>query len=97
MAFHVLVGYSEVPLQLVVLLGATTTAVAAFVLARAAWTPPHPDAAVQAIHLATAVLVLIGGLIILAIGTVGVYLTKSFVETMKRPLYFIADRRGLSS
>ncbi len=97
MAFHVLVGYSEVPLQLVVLLGATTTAIAALVLVRAAWTPPHPDAAVQAIHLATAVLAFIGGLIILAIGTVGVYLTKSFVETMKRPLYFIADRRGLSS
>jgi hypothetical protein len=49
---------------------------------------------VQAIHAATAVLVLIGGLIILAIGTVGVYLTKSFVESMKRPLYFVADRRG---
>jgi len=97
LAFHVLVGYSEVPLQLVVMLGATVTAVAAAVLLRAAWTPPHPDAAVQAIHLATAVLVLIGGLTILAIGTVGVYLTKSFVESMKRPLYFVADRRGLPS
>lgn len=97
MAFHVLVGYSEVPLQLVVMLGATITAVAAVVLARAAWMPPDPDRAVQAVHLATAVLVLIGGLVILAIGTVGVYLTKSFVESMKRPLYFVADRRGLSS
>ena len=97
MAFHVLVGYSEVPLQLVVMLGVSITAVAAVVLARAALVPPHPDAAVQAIHIATAVLVLIGGLIILAIGTVGVYLTKSFVESMKRPLYFVADRRGFSS
>lgn len=97
MAFHVLVGYSEVPLQLVVLLGATIAGGALAVLGWTAWTPPHPDAAVRAIHLATAVLVFLGGLIILAIGTVGVYLTKSFVETMKRPLYFVADRRGLSS
>ena len=97
LAFHVLVGYSEVPLQLVVMLGATVTAVAAAVLVRGAWTPPHPDPTVQALHLATAVLVLIGGLTILAIGTVGVYLTKSFVESMKRPLYFVADRRGLLS
>jgi dolichol-phosphate mannosyltransferase len=94
MAFHVLVGYSEVPLQLVVMLGATITGVAAVVLARALWLPPHPDQTLRALHLATAVLVLIGGLIILAIGTVGVYLTKSFVESMKRPLYFVADRRG---
>jgi len=94
MAFHVLVGYSEVPLQLVVMLGATITAIATLVLVRALLGAPHPDAAVQAIHTATAVLVLLGGLIILAIGTVGVYLTKSFVESMKRPLYFVADRRG---
>lgn len=94
MAFHVLVGYSEVPLQLVVMLGAAITLAAAVVLARGLLAAPHPDAAVQAIHLATSVLVLIGGLVILAIGTVGVYLTKSFVETMKRPLYFVADRRG---
>jgi hypothetical protein len=91
----VLVAYSEVPLQLVVMLGAAVSAIAAVVLARGAVTAPHPDAAVQAIHMATALLVLIGGLIILAIGTVGVYLTKSFVETMKRPLYFVAARRGL--
>jgi len=97
MAFHVLVGYSEVPLQLVVILGVSITTVAAVVLARAAFAPPHPDAAVQAIHVATALLVLIGGLIILAIGTVGVYLTKSFVETMKRPLYFVETQRGLPS
>ncbi len=45
----------------------------------------------------TALLALIGGLVILAIGTVGVYLTKSFVESMKRPLYFVDTRRGLSS
>lgn len=94
MAFHVLVGYSEVPLQLVVILGVTITAIAAVVLGRSLWLPPHAEKAVQAIHLATAVLVLLGGLIILAIGTVGVYLTKSFVESMKRPLYFVADRRG---
>jgi dolichol-phosphate mannosyltransferase len=92
MAFHVLVGYSEVPLQLVVMLGAAITALAAAALAWTAWTPPHPDEAVQAIRAATAVLVLIG--VVLAIGTVGVYLTKSFVESMKRPLYFVADRRG---
>jgi dolichol-phosphate mannosyltransferase len=94
MAFHVLVGYSEVPLQLVVALGAVVTVLAAAALLRTAWVPADPDRAVQAIHAATAVLVLIGGLIILAIGTVGVYLTKSFVESMKRPLYFVADRRG---
>ncbi len=95
LAFHVLVAYSEVPLQLVVILGALISALAAAVLARTALTPPHPDAAVQAVHAATALLVLIGGLVILAIGTVGVYLTKSFVETMKRPLYFVETRRGL--
>ena len=94
MAFHVLVGYSEVPLQLVVILGAAISLVALAVLAAVPWRAPDPDRAVQAIHVATALLVLIGGLVILAIGTVGVYLTKSFVESMKRPLYFVAERRG---
>ena len=51
----------------------------------------------QAVLTGTALLALIGGLVILAIGTVGVYLTKSFVESMKRPLYFVDTRRGLSS
>lgn len=94
MAFHVLVGYSEVPLQLVVLLGGGISLLAVAVLTQALVAPAPSDATLQAIHLSTSVLVLLGGLIILAIGTVGVYLTKSFVETMKRPLYFVADRRG---
>jgi polyisoprenyl-phosphate glycosyltransferase len=97
LAFHVLVGYSEVPLQLVVILGVTVIAAA---LARLGWltaTVPDPDRAVQAIATGTALLALIGGLVILAIGTVGVYLTKSFVESMKRPLYFVDTRRGLPS
>lgn len=94
LAFHVLVGYSEVPLQLVVILGALLIALALGRLGWLAWSPAHPDAAVQAIATATAVLALIGGLVILAIGTVGVYLTKSFVESMKRPLYFVEITRG---
>lgn len=97
LAFHVLVGYSEVPLQLVVILGVTVIAAA---LARLGWltaTVPDPDRSVQAIATGTALLALIGGLVILAIGTVGVYLTKSFVESMKRPLYFVDTRRGLPS
>jgi dolichol-phosphate mannosyltransferase len=97
LAFHVLVGYSDVPLKLVVILGA---AIIALALTRLGWiglAPRHPDAAVQAVAVATAVLALIGGLVILAIGTVGVYLTKSFVETMKRPLYFVETHRGLPS
>lgn len=93
MAFHVLVGYSEVPLQLVVLLGASIAAVAAMILVTTL-VAPGPDALIGAIHRATATLALLAGLIILAIGTVGVYLTKSFVESMKRPLYFVAERRG---
>jgi glycosyltransferase involved in cell wall biosynthesis len=97
LAFHVLVGYSEVPLQLVVMLGATVIALAVGRLGWLAWTPVDADRAVQAIATGTAVLALIGGLVILAIGTVGVYLTKSFVESMKRPLYFVDTRRGLPS
>ncbi len=97
LAFHVLVGYSEVPLQLVVMLGVTVIALALGRLGWLAWTPTDADRAVQAIATATAVLALIGGLVILAIGTVGVYLTKSFVESMKRPLYFVDTRRGLPS
>lgn len=97
LAFHVLVGYSEVPLQLVVMLGAAVIAAALARLGWLAWAPADPDRAVQAVATATALLALIGGLIILAIGTVGVYLTKSFVESMKRPLYFVDTRRGLPS
>jgi glycosyltransferase involved in cell wall biosynthesis len=97
LAFHVLVGYSEVPLQLVVILGVTVIAVALGRLGWLAWAAPDPDRAVQAILTGTALLALIGGLVILAIGTVGVYLTKSFVESMKRPLYFVDTRRGLPS
>ncbi len=95
LAFHVLVGYSEVPLQLVVMLGATVIALALGRLGWLAWAPADADRAVQAIATSTALLALIGGLVILAIGTVGVYLTKSFVESMKRPLYFVDTRRGL--
>lgn len=97
LAFHVLVGYSEVPLQLVVMLGAAVIAVALGRLGWLAVTPADPDRAVQAVATATALLALLGGLVILAIGTVGVYLTKSFVESMKRPLYFVDTRRGLPS
>jgi glycosyltransferase involved in cell wall biosynthesis len=97
LAFHVLVGYSEVPLQLVVILGVTVIAAALGRLGWLAATAPDPDRAVQAIATGTALLALIGGLVILAIGTVGVYLTKSFVESMKRPLYFVDTRRGLPS
>jgi len=97
LAFHVLVGYSEVPLQLVVILGVTVIAAALAGLAWLTATVPDPDRAVQAIATGTALLALIGGLVILAIGTVGVYLTKSFVESMKRPLYFVDTHRGLPS
>jgi glycosyltransferase involved in cell wall biosynthesis len=97
LAFHVLVGYSEVPLQLVVILGVTVIAVASARLGWLAASAADPDRAVQAIATGTALLALIGGLVILAIGTVGVYLTKSFVESMKRPLYFVDTRRGLPS
>ena len=86
LAFHVLVGYSEVPLQLVVMLGATVIAIA---LGWLGWlalvAPADPDRAVQAIASGTAILALIGGLVILAIGTVGVYLTKSFVVVDETP------------
>ena len=95
LAFHVLVAYSDVPLKMVVILGAAIITVA---LGRIGWlalAPAQADATLQALAVSTAVLGLIGGLIILAIGTVGVYLTKSFVETMKRPLYFVETRRGL--
>ena len=97
LAFHVLVGYSDVPLKMVVILGAAIIAMAVGRLGWLAWAPPHAEASVQAVATATAILALIGGLVILAIGTVGVYLTKSFVETMKRPLYFVETRRGLPS
>ncbi len=95
MAFHVLVGYSDVPLKMVVVLGVAIIAVAiGRLISLAAFAAPA-DAAVHAIDQATAVLALIGGLVILAIGTVGVYLTKSFVETMRRPLYFVETFRGV--
>ena len=97
MAFHVLVGYSDLPLKMVVVLGAAIIALALTYLGRIALAPAQADAAVQAVAVATAVLALIGGLVILAIGTVGVYVTKSFVETMKRPLYFVETHRGLPS
>jgi glycosyltransferase involved in cell wall biosynthesis len=97
LAFHALIGYSEVPLQLVVILGASVIALSLGRLGWLAWAPADTDRAVQAIATGTALLALIGGLVILAIGTVGVYLTKSFVESMKRPLYFVDTRRGLPS
>lgn len=97
LAFHVLVGYSDVPLKLVVILGAVIIAAALARLGWLAWTPAPAQgghAGERAVQEAVGVLALIGGLVILAIGTVGVYLTKSFVETMKRPLYFVESQRG---
>ena len=94
MAFHVLVGYSEVPLYLVVILGVTIIALTVLAFGWQLAAEPPMDPAVRAIRLATTVLALIGGLIVLAIGTVGVYLTKSFAEAMKRPIYFVETRRN---
>ncbi|MEP7116984.1 MAG: glycosyltransferase family 2 protein [Acidobacteriota bacterium] len=95
-AFHVLVGYSDVPLKLVVMLGAAIIAMALGRLGWLALAAMPADGVLRALAVSTALLALIGGLVILAIGTVGVYLTKSFVETMKRPLYFVTDRKGFS-
>lgn len=94
LAFHVLVGYSDVPLKLVVMLGAAIILVALGRLGWLAVTPSASHAGERAVAEAVAILSLIGGLVILAIGTVGVYLTKSFVETMKRPSYFVESQRG---
>ena len=56
LAFHVLVGYSEVPLQLVVILGVTVIAVSLGRLGWLAWAPADIDRAVQAIATGTALL-----------------------------------------
>ncbi len=91
LGFHVLVAYSELPLQLVVVLG-VAIATLSLGLGVAAWAGWIWSATNQALAIATAVIGFIGGLTTLAIGTVGVYLTKNFVETRQRPLYF-AERR----
>lgn len=91
LGFHVLVGYSEVPLELVVLLGLgiTVLSLGAVVAAMTGWVWSQ---AVQPLVIATSLLGALGGMMMLAIGTVGVYLTKTFVESMKRPMYFIQNR-----
>lgn len=94
MAFHVLIGYSEVPLYLVVMLGVVVIAGAATWLGWSVLGETGDDATVVAITRAASLLALLGGLVILAIGTVGVYVTKSLVETMRRPLYAVRTRRN---
>lgn len=89
MAFHVLVGYSEVPLYLVVILGVAISVSSTVWLAWSLLGAPAADATLTRV---TGLLALIGGLVILAVGTVGVYVTKTLVETMRRPLYFIRTR-----
>lgn len=91
LGFHVLVAYSELPAQLVVVLG-VVIAIGSLVAGGAAWAGWFWSAATRPLAISTAVIGLIGGLTTLAIGTVGIYLTKTFVETRKRPLYF-AERR----
>lgn len=42
------------------------------------------------------VIILLGGVQLIAIGLIGEYLTRTFTETKKRPIYIIKDKLGLN-
>jgi glycosyltransferase involved in cell wall biosynthesis len=93
-ALNTILGFSNVPIRALSLLGATVAIVglayAAFVLSRFALLGGGVTGWPA---LMTAVLVL-GGLNLLALGLVGEYLWRILDETRQRPLYHIEDRLG---
>lgn len=97
MALGVIIGYSDRPLRLLVGLGLAIAALAflagSYILILALFY----DGPVVGWASLIVSLYFMGGLIIVNIGVVGLYLGRVFDETKNRPLYVVLDRLNIGS
>ena len=89
-AFDALLGYSDLPLKLSLyagagLFGAALLYALILLIVRLTGTP------VSAVHAVLVVLLLLGGLILFAIGVLGMYLARVYGEVKNRPHYIINE------
>jgi polyisoprenyl-phosphate glycosyltransferase len=91
LAFDGIVSYSDAPLKVIVFLGLSVTLLSFIyalftfikVLIRGIDVPGYSSTLI--------ILLFLGGVIILSIGTVGLYISKIFTEVKHRPLYVIRE------
>jgi len=93
MAFPVVLAYSDKPLRLLVKLGVALAMVAllgaAYLAARALW-----GQAVSGVAVVLSSMWLLGGLLLAALGLVGLYVARTFDGVKNRPLYVVRDEVG---
>jgi polyisoprenyl-phosphate glycosyltransferase len=89
LAFDGITSFSAVPLTLITAIGVGVTAIGLLVAARAAWLALGTPAPVPAWMPTATVVCLVGGLQMLCLGIIGLYLSKIYRETKARPRFTI--------
>lgn len=86
-------SYTSVPLYLIAYMGAVFCVLALFLGAQTLWTK-FAGAAVDGFTTVIVLLLAIGGLIMIDLGIIGVYLSKIYQEAKARPRFVISEVRG---
>jgi dolichol-phosphate mannosyltransferase len=85
LALDAVVSFSDLPLRIVLWTGVASALVSLALFVRALWTP-SPQLSASGI---AAVVGLFGGAILVAIGVVGMYISRIHTEVRGRPLYLV--------
>jgi len=98
LAINSLVSFSAIPLQIVTLMGMAFFAFAIVLGAQTLWAKIAGEA-VEGFTTIILLLLIIGGVLMIALGIIGQYLSKIYDEVKRRPRYLIhgsvpADERG---
>lgn len=94
LASHIIIAYSDKPLKLSVFAGFVISSVAFLIGLWEVFRALTSGIPVLGWASLFSSLYFLGGIIILNLGVIGLYLGKTFDETKKRPLYVIRDRVG---
>ena len=96
LASNVMISFSDKPLRLMVLLGFCMSFFAALFALKITIQAIVGDVIVQGWASVMVSLWFVGGLLLMMLGVVGVYIGKTFDETKRRPTYIIDNRTDLS-
>jgi hypothetical protein len=88
-AWEGITSFSALPLRLISILGVLVFLASVVATGWILWTRFFTDTAVPGWASTTLPIVMLGGLQILAIGVVGQYVAKIYLETKRRPRFFI--------
>ncbi|GAB3099957.1 glycosyltransferase family 2 protein [Aestuariicella hydrocarbonica] len=91
LAFDGITSFSAVPLRAIAILGILVFAFSMLISLWALWVRLFTDTAVPGWASSVLPIYLLGGLQLLGMGVVGEYVAKVYLETKRRPKYFIAD------